>query len=291
MRTLLRPPAWLILVGAALAVAVGGVGGVVYVNTGSGRSPTTKPIAWLRLGTDDVHSLAFDPADPQRLYFGHHGGLLGSNDGGRKWAPLSVREDAMSMSAATDGSLVIAGHDVFAVSADGGRTWRSIPTDLPTLDIHGFTRDPDDPKRMWAYPASGGLWESTDAGDHWARVQADNVAFPLALGGGGPTRLLGVAVEGLIASDDGGRSWKSLPSPPAYPVTALAATRDGAVLYAGSPSGLWSSTDEGRSWTATGYTGSAFALATTGDGRTVAVVSKETDFFRSSDGGRTWRGA
>ena len=50
------------------------------------------------------------------------------------------------------------------------------------------------------------------------------------------------------------------------------------------------SEDGGRTWTATAYQESAFAIATTADGKTVGVVSRETDFFRSSDGGATWPG-
>jgi photosystem II stability/assembly factor-like uncharacterized protein len=78
--------------------------------------------------------------------------------------------------------------------------------------------------------------------------------------------------------------------PETYPMTSLAATPDGAIVYAGSPDGLYSSSDGGRTWAATGYRGSAFAIATTAAGQTVAVVSGETEFFRSSDGGATWAG-
>ena len=51
---------------------------------------------------------------------------------------------AMSTSPAADGSMVIARHEVFVTSRDGGKTWAQVTTDLPSLDIHGFTRDPSD---------------------------------------------------------------------------------------------------------------------------------------------------
>lgn len=196
----------------------------------------------------------------------------------------------MSMTPAGDGSIVIAGHNVFTASRDGGATWAPIPADLPSLDIHGFTRDPADAARMWAYLATGGLWESTDFGAHWARVREDNVIYPLAVRDGSSTRLLGVDGSGMVTSTDGGRTWATLGSPPTFPMTSLAATPDGRTIYAGAPDGLFRSDDGGRTWSATSYKGSAFAVATSADGQTVAVVSRETEFFRSSDRGATWSG-
>lgn len=274
-----------LLVGLAAVAAV--VGFAFFVTRGSGATPQ---VAWARFGTQDVHSLAFVGGDPARLLFGHHGGLEESRDGGRSWSTLPVRNDAMSMSPAADGSIVIAGHEVFMASRDGGSTWGSIATDLPSLDIHGFTRDPSDSSRMWAYLAIGGLWESADFGARWTEVRPDPVLFPLAVTDGAATRLFGVDTTGLITSGDGGRTWSTLGRPPTFPMTSLAATPDGRILYAGSADGLYRSADGGRTWTETGYSGSSFAVATTLDGQVVAVVSQQTELFRSSDGGRSWPG-
>ncbi len=79
------------------------------------RGGPTEPAAWSRLGTQDVHSLAF-VGDPQHLLFGHHNGIAETRDGGKTWAPLPVSDDAMGMAAADDGSIVIAGHEVFTAS-------------------------------------------------------------------------------------------------------------------------------------------------------------------------------
>lgn len=254
-----------------------------------GTGPS-EPAAWSRLGTQDVHSLAFVGDDPQHLLFGHHNGIAQTRDGGRTWAPLPVGEDAMGMVAADDGSIVIAGHLVFTASRDGGQTWAPIAADLPDLDIHGFARDPADPARMWAYLASGGLWESTDAGSHWTRVREDNVIFPVAVNDGSTTRLLGIDLNGLIASADGGRTWTTLGVPPGLPVMSLVATPDGRTVYLGSGDGVFRSDDGGGTWAATTFAGQPFALATTPDGKTVALVTRETEFYRSSDSGVTWPG-
>lgn len=279
-----RVPRWLPLVslGAIIVLAA-----AAWALT---RPGPTEPAVWSRLGTQDVHSLAFFGNDPQHLLFGHHNGIAETRDGGRTWAPLPVREDAMGMAAAGDGSIVIAGHLVFTASGDGGQTWTPIPANLPNLDIHGFARDPADPARMWAYLATGGLWASSDSGANWTRVREDNVIFPVAVNDGSITRLLGVDVNGLTASTDGGRTWASLGVPPGIPVMNLVATPDGRTVYVATGDGVFRSDDGGSTWQATGYTGEAFAIATTPDGQFVAVVSRETEFFRSADRGTTWPG-
>ena len=280
----LATPRWLLFAVAVIAIVAVLAFGIVQT------LPKPRQVAWAKLGTQDVHSLAFMGGDPEHLLFGHHGGVSQSLDGGRTWAGLAVREDAMSMTPAANGSIVIAGHDVFSASSDGGATWAPIAADLPDLDIHGFTRDPADPARMWAYVATGGLWESDNSGLHWEQVHTENVVFPLAISDGSTTTLLAVDATGLVASTDGGRTFTTRGQPPTYPLTSLAATSDGRTIYAGAPDGLFRSDDGGRTWMPTGYVGSAFALATSPDGATVAIVSRQAEFFRSSDRGATWPG-
>ena len=268
------------------AVAVVAVVAVALFAFISRPSSTLKPLASLK--TADAHSLTFVGDDPQHLMFGHHDGILETTDGGRTWTALAAHEDAMGMSSATGGSIIIAGHDVFSASADGGRTWAGIATDLPGLDIHGFARDPVDPKHMWAALATGGLWESRDDGLHFAQVYGENVLVPVAMMGPSGPRLVAVAAAGLVQSDDGGRTWVTLGDPGLYPIVSLAATFDGRVLIAGGPDGLRRSDDGGRTWRDPGFPRDAFAVAISNDGRTVAVVTHTAEFFRSDDGGGSW---
>ncbi len=281
-----RSRRWLGATGIAAAAFVVVLAAAWFV----GRAPAGQsPLA--RLGTEDVHALAFVGDDPEHLLFGHHGGILESVDGGRSWQPLPTRADAMGMAPASDGSIVIAGHDVFTASRDGGATWQDIPANLPSLDIHGFARDPADLDRMWALLATGGLWESRDDGVRWEQVRPDNILFPVATTVDGSTRLYGVDVSGLATSIDGGRTWAPLTTPPAYPITSFTATVDGGTLLIGSLEGIFRSDDRGGSWRKLPFTGSAFAVAISAGAREIAVVTKETQFFRSHDGGETWPGS
>lgn len=274
----------------ALTAAVG-VLAVVAAAFLFSRGSSASPVAWARLGTQDVHSLAFAGGGTDRLLFGHHDGVLESIDGGRSWRSLPVTQDAMTLAADGDGAIFIAGHNVFSASRDAGRTWQPVSTDLPGLDLHGFARDPADGRRMWAALASGGLWMSRDDGSHWKQVRVDNVLDPVAVSLPSGTRLLGLDITGLVASDDDGRTWTTLSAPPTYPLTALSASSDGAVVYAGSIDGLYRSADGGRSWTKTTYSGSVLAIAVSAGGDTIALVSQKTEFFRSPDRGDSWPGS
>ncbi len=270
-----------------VALAVVGVALVAFAFT---RPSDASFVSWSRLGTDDVHSLAFVDGDPDRLLFGHHGGILGTIDGGRTWSPAGTRSDAMALGAVGRDSIVIAGHDVFAESRDAGLTWSNIPADLPSLDIHGFTRDPGDPARMWAALATGGLWESRDSGRSWTRVQEQNVLLPVAYAAAAGTRLIGVTAEGISRSDDTGRTWLAVTDPQLYPVTSLAASADGAVLVAAGPDGLARSDDRGATWLRIPVEDPPATVAISADGRSIAFVARTTRFYRSDDGGTSWPG-
>lgn len=277
--------------GRTLIVAAGAAGLLILLAAVLRPFSPGNPVPWTRLGTADVHSLAFAPGATERLYFGHHGGILESQDGGRRWDPLPVSADAMGMRPAADGSIVIAGHEVFVGSADGGQTWTPITTDLPNIDIHAFARDPLDAHRMWAYLAEGGVYESTDGGAHWTKVYEGHIPFMTATTDGSSAALIGIEpFSGFARSSDGGRTWSPVSQPEAFPTSSIAATQDGRVVTLGVSEGLLRSEDAGATWTKIPLPAPAFAIALSDDGGTIAVVTKTTDFYRSHDGGRTWPG-
>lgn len=249
-------------------------------------------VPWSTLGTADVHSLAFDPSDGSHLYFGHHGGLLESRDGGRSWQAAKVSgADAMNVGFSA-GRVQIAGHDVYLESIDGGTTWQPVPNDLPGLDLHAFAIDPGDPEHAWAFVAGFGLFETTDAGRHFTPRQSGNWAYLAAYREDDVAVLLAVGQEGLVRSRDSGTSWEPPLAYPGAPLAGgLAAAADGSSLYAATSAGLRRSTDGGASWQPTAFTGVALAVAVAlGDPLEVAIVDEATRCYRSRDGGATWPG-
>lgn len=284
-----RSRAWRVwLLAAAVLVAAAALVAAILLRTGGGVASGTP---WERLGTQDVHSLAFPTPDSSTVLFGHHGGILRSVDGGRSWSPLPVRQDAMGMAAAADGSIIIAGHLVFQASRDGGATWAPINADLPSLDIHGFARSLEDPSRMWAHLAEGGVYESIDYGVTWTKAYDGNVAALTAIRGGDRDALIGIeSFRGLVKSSDGGRTWAAVGTPPTAPVTSVAVTPDGRILILGGTDGLYRSNDGGSTWRQVLSSGAVLAAVISGDGSTIAVVDEDTLFYRSDDGGDTWPG-
>lgn len=279
---------WIVLIAALLLLGAGAIAALALFRDNPDGG---EPVSWTRLGTADVHSLAFDPADAAHLYFGHHGGLLETRDGGRSWQPTALSgADAMNVRVGEDGLMQIAGHEVYLESRDGGRTWEAVPNDLPGLDLHSFVTDPADPTHAWAFAVGHGLFETTDAGRHWELRLAENVGALAVYEDGGEPVLVGLTRIGLGRSVDGGRSWERLGRPSGQ-LASLAAASDGSVLYVGTTDGLQRSTDGGATWSATGLTDLALTIAVApGDDDTVAVVDDETRFFRSADGGATWPG-
>jgi photosystem II stability/assembly factor-like uncharacterized protein len=279
---------WTLPVAGLLVAAAAAVGAFVLLQDRGGDGGA---VAWARLDTADVHSLAFDPADASHLYFGHHGGLLESRDGGRSWQPTALSgADAMNVRVGDESLMQIAGHDVYLESRDSGHTWEPVPNDLPGLDLHAFVTDPADPSHAWAYAVGHGLFESSDAGRHWElRLAGDIGALTIYADGGQPV-LVGVTQAGVGRSTDGGQTWQPMGRPTGQ-LASLAASADGSFLYAGTTDGLQRSTDGGQTWSATALSNVAVTIAVApGDADTVAVVDDQTRFYRSSDGGSTWPG-
>jgi len=67
------------------------------------------------LETSDFHALAFSPENPNVVFFGHHNGIMRSDDGGRTWVALVDRPnfDAMgiAVSHVNAQQIYIAGHN------------------------------------------------------------------------------------------------------------------------------------------------------------------------------------
>ncbi len=185
----------------------------LFLNRAGDGTGSAQALSTLRTG--DYHSLAISPSDPKTVFFGHHGGIKKSTDGGKTWQDLPINQDAMGMAISPKDPKVmyIAGHDVYAKSTDGGKTWQTARPALPGTDIHAFAMSPSDPKHLYAYVVeANGLFESRDGGSSWQPLigQAPQGIMGLGIAAGDPeTMLAGTMRQGVMRSIDGGRTWSS----------------------------------------------------------------------------------
>jgi photosystem II stability/assembly factor-like uncharacterized protein len=266
-----------------------------------------------------VTDLAIDPTtSPSTVYASvGSGGVFKSSDGGNVWTPawptrgnqavgaLARGSDGTLYAGTGEGSNPSGGGSTFMgdglyKSTDGGASWKL--SGLP--DSGAFARivvNPDDPKEVWAAAAGSLTWVSGE--------------------------------RGLYHSTDGGQTWQLALAPtgdhvgaadvtlqPGNPHVILASMWDhyrnnGSFYYGGQGSGLYRSTDDGKTWTrldnsdingsvcswdATktglnvsddlGHIGVAFAPSDPNRAYIQFATSNGPDkgFYSSSDGGQTW---
>jgi photosystem II stability/assembly factor-like uncharacterized protein len=291
-----RNKVWLGLLAAALVVLVGML--VVLRSSGDGDAPMTsgsQPSLY-RFETTDVHALAFDPSNELRLLFGHHGGVMSSDDAGRSWRDLVNEPDFDGMNVVFDpqraSSLYVAGHNIFSRSEDGGETWQPVSSNLPGLDLHAFAASPHNPGRFYAFAGGQGLFVSEDGVSSWRPLWPDAPPGTHSLvETTGGTLVLGAADRGILRSEDGGGSWDSSRDGIEDGVIfTVKGDPTGTRLYAGTSVGLFASLDSGRSWSATALDDTMVisVAVNPADGLNVMAIGRDGSLYRSTDGGATW---
>lgn len=240
------------------------------------------PLAWQRPGGVDVgvDGIAVSPSDPQHLYAALKGTVLSSHDGGAHWMlpnagpfpiaaatqPDHSRYDPILAVGPDDPDLVLLGTATNGVlrSADGGRTWRRVPT-VPIAGMGG--QDGSVPILLWFAPPAAG------AKQVWASVPG----------------------RGMFISQDGGATFAAPASRGPVPAGLSAGTfaPDG-TFYGADPDGktIWRAQHgdwsdlvrqgvlpAGRYVTVAANPGSGVVFAFEYNGRA----------RRSIDGGRTWQ--
>jgi photosystem II stability/assembly factor-like uncharacterized protein len=198
----------------------------------------------------------------------------------------------MSLASAADSTVWASGHEVLALSNDGGETWSSVlPQGLPSLDIHAFAVNPVDPKDLYAAVAGHGLYRSTDGGVRFDLVSSEVGASVVSLVFAGDGSLLASDSErGLVTTEDEGKSWEPLTS---TKLLGLAVNPEdpGTVLAAGP--GVLLSWDNGRSFKqvldiAEGAGSVAWAPS---DSDVGYALGRDGVLYRTADHGSTWQQA
>ena len=207
------------------------------------------------------------------IVVGERGHILFSDDDGETWTqaqvPVQVMLTAVRMQDAQSGWAV--GHDaVILRTRDGGETWQlahyAPQAQLPLLDI--WFRDADNGFAVGAFgtfiaTADGadtwtcrnGCWEDDDGESgppllHAADSDFEDDFHLNAIAPAGPDRLFLAGEAGVLyRSDDGGETWRPLPSPYSGSWFGALALDADTVLIAGLRGRLFRSEDAGESWT------------------------------------------
>jgi len=286
-----RVPRWVYALGSVALVALF-AGGAFLLAKEQAQSGSDGPAASAGLpNTPDYHSLLVAPTDTGHVFLGTHAGLYESRDGGRSWTKAALAgQDAMNLADGEGETVWTAGHNVFAKSTDGGATWTDVrPDGLPSLDLHGFAVDPNDPATLFAAVAGEGLYRSDDGGESFEEVSSEVGGSVMALAVTDDGRMLaGDMEQGLLASKDGGETWQVAAE---AEVMGLAINpADPQTIVAGGP-GILRSSDGGRTW------GQALALGqgagpvawSASDPEVGYAVGFDRQLYRTDDRGRSWR--
>lgn len=285
-------PAALVAFGIA-ALAVGSVllsaGG--QQQSGSGERPYVG---------GDLHSLAVDPTDPDKVVVGGHEGGAVSEDGGKTWRQASGLEGADPMGWVIDTNdpqkMYVGGHPGFYRSEDGGKSFSQDNSGLPGTDVHGLGMDPQNPDTLYAYIVDHGTFRSPDAGGSWERVSSEaGVMGPILVDPRDPDTLYVSSMKGgFRKSANGGKTWRTVAPIPGGMVMSISQSwEDPDTFYAANGSEVLKSTDGGENWRPVGgeLPGVSAVAVSPSDPQIIYAGVLEGDtatVYRSGDGGESW---
>ena len=264
---------------------------VLFLGLSGNAAAGAKPSVHAPLA---IKSLLLDAvlAGPRVLVVGQRGHILISDDNGANWkqaqVPARALLTALHMHDENTGWAV--GHDAVVLRTDdGGETWRLVhrapEEERPLLDV--WFRDKDTGFAVGAY---GYFLATRDGGETWTSRAISKDDFHLnEIVPAGPQRLFIAAEAGVVyRSDDGGESWRELPSPYTGSWYGALGLGEEELMVLGLRGHLFRSEDGGGSWTqvATGTTATLTDAVRLPDG-SVLITGLEGILLTSRDGARS----
>ncbi len=185
----------------------------VYVSADGGRS-------WEKVGGEELHkaeSVAIDPVDYRFLYVGTWRLAYRSSDFGKTWTRVGkgmpLDSDVFSVAVNAKNPAVVYSSACSGVyrSQNRAQSWSRLKLlpDRFTIRAHLVAIDPEDANVVYSGTTEG-LFVSRNAGQNWVRLTAAGVTVNALQVHPRNSRslLLGTEYQGVLRSEDGGRSWK-----------------------------------------------------------------------------------
>jgi photosystem II stability/assembly factor-like uncharacterized protein len=279
-----------------------------------------------------THIISEDPRNPDTIYAGTTIGLYKSLDGGKTWLHLSFEQvNWMVFDPGNPRTLYLATEQAGILkSTDSGENFRPVNAGFAN---HRLSQITSDGKRLYASSTYeglyGGVFVSDDGGLEWSlRANEDALLgrnlHSLTASPGHSAVVFAASEDGILKSDDAGRTWTALPTPhlppphlarsrasrahvaarASHPVSsgkrlriyALSAIPlDKLTLFAGTGAGLFRSSNLGITWEqvkAAGITEVAVqAIYAPPTGASRLAVRTGAGLLISDDAGRTWQAA
>lgn len=278
--------------------------------TGIGTLPPFTEIAWTEpLDAANPDAVLTDPElfsmRQQTGLFGHNaprwqdlapevrqqtqtleGGVMvsGERGGEGSWSPMNrglpPTISLRCLAVAPSGDLFLGSTDGIYRSLDGGVTWKLVRRGLQQSEILTLAADPHG--SLYAGTTAGGVYRSTDRGEIWELANGTGVM---------PPRSRWIRERGPQAGPLPATTVRSL---------VVAGWNERSTLFAGTDSGVFRSTDAGRSWLPvnrglpgtdpdSGVTGLVVDSLALGPKPGLLFAGTARGVFKSTNSGRRWR--
>ena len=257
-----------------------------------------------------TYDLAVEPqpsASNGNLYFGLSGmGVYESTNRGSAWASANqglynTAINTVLVDPLTPTTLY-AGTGCCGIfkSLNNGATWSAADNGLPVSinlypSILKIAADPSTPGALYAGTDGSGVYRSTNGGALWrASSKGLPAAAEVAPGSSSSLAPHGLAYDALFFEDDNtGTGIQSPVTPPlgtmSYPAI-LSVPGAAGVLYSGSGSGVFKTTDGGNNWTAAGLSGQqVFSLAIDPTHTATLYAGTTAGIYKTTTGGANWK--
>jgi photosystem II stability/assembly factor-like uncharacterized protein len=214
-----------------------------------------------------AYDVDIDPADPNRLIATTEFTIYLSEDAGQTWQRVGNSGEAryLEILIRSDGQTLLAGGAGICRSGDNGQSWETVLPGWPQgSETARWTQkleaDPVHPSTVYALtfqvhldslphgPLAGLgpsiLWRSLDSGKTWKKMALNLSTFAVDPA---TSRLYGIRNGKVLASDDGGKTWRQIGRKPGGTFDLVIDPADPRIFYT-VPS-LWQSRDRGVTWT------------------------------------------